>query len=125
MVCEKEVNQGWGENRSCVSGVLMASLSSTPIYGLDAHGEDSGLWCPFLNQGSSWNKLKVISLFPQETMLRKEVGMGIICSGSPGLATEQFNLICIWGWEFQELCSQEAPTIPPLFPPLSMCCFLW
>ena len=48
MVCEKEVNQGWGENRSCVSGVLMASLSSTPIYGLDAHGEDSGLWCPLL-----------------------------------------------------------------------------
>lgn len=43
MVCEKEVNQGWGENRGWVSGVLMAPLSSSLSYGLEAHGEDLGL----------------------------------------------------------------------------------
>lgn len=48
MVCEKEVNQGWGENRGWVSGVLMAPLSSSLSYGLEAHGEDLGLWCPLL-----------------------------------------------------------------------------
>ena len=37
MVCEKEVSQGWGENRGCVLGVLMSSLSSIPVHGLDVH----------------------------------------------------------------------------------------
>lgn len=40
-------------------------------------------------------------------------------------AAEKLNLICIGGREFPELHSHVALTIPPLFPPLTMCCFFY